>query len=603
MTSISQDKFLGYYHRELSYLRNAGQIFAAQHPKIARRLQLSDSESPDPHTERLLESFAFLSARLSQEIDDRVPQIASALLEVLYPHLINPVPSMAIAQFVVDPSKGKLTSGFDVSAKTRVQSFSEEGVACRFQTAYPVTLWPITVEAAEFIQPLDYQFETPQLHKSYLRLKLSCQGLDFSDLDLQTLRFFINADDALSLVLYEIIFAQTAIQVLKVVKDRQAYCLPKGSIQPVGFNANECILPSPEHSHPAYQILHEYFHFPKKYLFFDINNLNFKQAEQTVEILIGLDSHHPLENISISADNFRLGCTPIVNLFPKITDPLRLDHRKFEYRLVADQRRERTTEIYSIEKVLAGVDGSTETLVYHPYYSFDHQAQQTDPSIFWTARRTPSERRDVPGSDIYLRFVDLDFNPHTPPTETIYAQALCTNRFLAEQIPAGCLLQLEDKAPISKIICLTKPTSQVYTPNDGETMWRLISMLSVNHLSVSAGSTSLKALKESLLLYAKTAGNFHHNEIDSLVNIETHPTSRRLGEQAWRGFVNGLKITLTVNERAYTGESVFLLASVLRTFFALQTSLNSFVQLQVNSVQRQGEWMSWQPLHGAQIVL
>ena len=603
MTSISQDKFLSYYHRELSYLRNAGKVFASQHPKIARRLQLSESESPDPHTERLLESFAFLSARLSQDIDDRVPQIAAALLSVLYPHLIAPIPSMAIAQFVVDPAKGKLTSGFDIEKHTPVQSFAEEGIACRFRTAFPVTLWPISVESAEFVQPLDYTFHETKKHQWYLRLRLSCQGLDFSDLDLNSLRFFINGDDAISFLLYEIIFAQSQIQAYVATPDRVAKPLKPRSIKPVGFLESDCILPAPDHSQPAYQILHEYFHFPKKYLFFDVMNLDLSHADGEIELLIGVDDKQALDKITIGPDNFKLGCTPIVNLFPKITDPFKLDHHKFEYRLVPDQRRERTTEIYSVQKVLSGTAGSAETQTIHPYYSFSHEARSDNPDQFWIHRRVASDRRNIPGSDIYLRFVDLNFNPNVPPSETVYAQTLCTNRFLAEQIPVGGLLQLEDKSPTSKIICLTKPTTQIYSPDDGETMWRLISMLSVNHLSISAGATSLKALKETLTLYARTAGNFHHNEIDALVGIETHPISRRMGAEAWRGFVSGLKVTLTVNERAYTGESAFLLASVLRTFFALQTSINSFVQLQLNSVQRQGEWMSWEPLHGDQIIL
>ena len=148
----SPDKFLTYYHRELTYLRNAGQVFAAEHPKIARRLQLSLTDSPDPHTERLLESFAFLTARLSKEIDDRLPQVAAALLNVLYPHLISPIPTMAIAQFVVDPSKGKLTTGFDIPQHTPLLTHAEEGLSCRLRTAYAVTLWPITVSACDFVR-------------------------------------------------------------------------------------------------------------------------------------------------------------------------------------------------------------------------------------------------------------------------------------------------------------------------------------------------------------------------------------------------------------------------------------------------------------------
>src|SRR5471030_1545066 len=109
MITPGQEKFLTYYHRELSYLRNAGQDFAQQYPKIARRLQLG-TESPDPHMERLLESFSFLTARLSQEIDDRLPQISAALLGVLYPQLVNPIPAMAIAHFQADVTKGTLTT-------------------------------------------------------------------------------------------------------------------------------------------------------------------------------------------------------------------------------------------------------------------------------------------------------------------------------------------------------------------------------------------------------------------------------------------------------------------------------------------------------------
>jgi type VI secretion system protein ImpG len=204
---------------------------------------------------------------------------------------------------------------------------------------------------------------------------------------------------------------------------------------------------------------------------------------------------------------------------------------------------------------------------------------------------------------VVLSFVDLDFNPKLPPQQTIFAHTLCTNRFLAEQIPSGGVLQLEDRAPVSGITCLTKPTSQIYSPSDGETLWRLISQLSVNHLSLTSGTSSVKALKETLHLYSRTTQNHNHAEIDSIESLITNQTTRRMGAEAWRGFVNGLHITMTVNERSYTGISVWLLASVLRHFFTLQVSINSFVELQLNSKQRNGEWMRWQPLRGDQIIL
>lgn len=603
MITPGQEKFLTYYHRELTYLRNAGQDFSQKYPKIARRLQLG-TESPDPHMERLLESFSFLTARLSQEIDDRLPQISSALLSILYPYLVLPVPSMSIAQFMVDPAKGKLTTGALVPKHTPLFTYAEEGVACRFRTAYPVTLWPITVESAEFVQADNYVFyNTTRLAPWYLRLRLKIDGLDFSDLNMSTLRFHIAGDRGTSFHLYDMLCAQSQIQVLVSTEGNVLKALPPESFQPVGFQMDEGLLPSPEHAHPAYQMLHEYFHFPEKYLFFDIKNLDLKEGNDYADILISIGDPWEIDKMSISADNFKLGCTPIVNLFPKTTDPLRLDHRKFEYRLVADQRRERTTEIYSIDRVNLMEDSNAPSENLVPYFSFDHGAFESSPDIYWLSRRVSSEKRDVPGTDIYLSFVDLNFNAKLPATQVVFAQTLCTNRFLAEQVPEGGILQVDEEFPASKIVCLMQPTSQVYSPQDGETMWRLVSQLAINHLSISSGDVAITALKETLRLYAGYTTRQVFPEINALEGLKVHQTTRRLGDEAWRGFVNGLHITLTVNERSCTGGSIFLLASVLRNFFALQTTLNSFVEVQLNSVQRQGEWMKWKPLHGDQIIL
>jgi type VI secretion system protein ImpG len=604
VTQATENRFLTYYHREISYLRNAGKRFATKHPKIARRLELSENESPDPHTERLLESFAFLTARLSQEIDDRLPQISAALLNVLYPQLTNPIPAMSIAQFEVDPSKGKLTTGFDIPRHTPLFINAEEGVACRFQTAYPVTLWPIKVIHVDLIHGDQYSVVNGvKQSRWYLRLRLNCQGLNFSDLNLKRLVFHICSDTVQSFVVYEAIFAQTNPQILCSVDGQKAKILPKDSLKNIGFEPGHLLLPTPEHAHPAYQLLLEYFHFPEKFLFMELDHLDFKEGQETAEILISIQDVQQLEKMSLQPSLFRLGCTPIVNLFKKITDPLRLDHHKFEYLLSPDQRRERTTEIYSILKVTSALDDTPNTETFFPYFSFDHDTQRNKSNVYWLSRRVSTEKRDIPGTDILLSFVDLKFDPRVPPYQTVFAYTLCTNRFLADQVPAGGLLQLEDRAPISQVTCLNKPVSQIYSPQDGETLWRLISKLSVSQLSLTQQDTSLLALKETLRLYAGLSNRFNHPEIEALISLTCKPTTRRIGDQAWRGFVPGLKVELSVNEHSLTGSSVFLLTSVLRHFFALQVSMNSFVQLQLNSMQRHGEWMQWQPLSGDQITL
>lgn len=605
----NQDPFLTYYHRELTYLRHAGGLFATRHPKIAHRLGLNLEESPDPHMERLLESFAFLTARLSQEIDDRLPQISSALLSVLYPQLVNPIPAMAIAQFQVDTTQGTLTTGFSIPRETALFAHAEEGVACRFRTAYDVTLWPITVTHADFVPQDAYDIKGYGPKSPwYLRLRLQCpDGLLFSDLNLEELTFHLNGDRLLTFEMYGAIFAQQTPHVLLSKDHRTAVPLPVPSLRDVGFDENHLILPHPGHAHPAYQIVQEYFHFPEKYLFFSVQNISTQGTTNEIELLIAIEDPDVVGKIKLHPRNFLLGCTPIVNLFRRTTDPIRLDHRHTEYRLTPDQRRERTTEIYSLNRVLATQEGVPDPVEFQPYFSFNHQTDprhaSNQPSSFWLARRAPSLQKDIPGTELFLTFVDLDFNPNMPDVQTIYGDTLCTNRYLADQMSAGALLQIEDQAPINRIICLNKPVSQVHAPRDGETLWKLISHLSVNHLSLTQGKASLDVLKEMLRLYAGPASEYRHGEIRALEGLTCRPVTRRVGDQAWRGFIPGIEVSLTLNEKENAGNSVFLMAAVLRHFFALRVSLNSFVEVVLNSPQRQGEWMRWQPLPGEQLFL
>src|SRR5271167_3532043 len=101
-----------YYERELVFIRQLAQEFARQYPAAAGRLLLEPGRSVDPHVERLIEAFALLAARVQYKLDDEFPELTDALLGVLYPHYLAPVPSVAIVQFVPDPAQAALKKGF-----------------------------------------------------------------------------------------------------------------------------------------------------------------------------------------------------------------------------------------------------------------------------------------------------------------------------------------------------------------------------------------------------------------------------------------------------------------------------------------------------------
>lgn len=90
---------LPYYERELAFLRAHSREFAERYPKLAAQLLLSGEGCDDPHVERMIESFALMTARVSKKIEDSYPQFTEALLSVLYPHYLRPFPSCSIAHF------------------------------------------------------------------------------------------------------------------------------------------------------------------------------------------------------------------------------------------------------------------------------------------------------------------------------------------------------------------------------------------------------------------------------------------------------------------------------------------------------------------------
>lgn len=604
MARGTRDDLLGHYQRELGYLRRMGQAFAETYPKIASRLEIGGSESPDPHVERLIESFAFLTGRIQQNIDAEFPQIPQALLGILYPQFVDPIPSMTIAEFRVDSARGKLTSGYPVPEGTEVFANAPNGMTCRFRTAYPVTLWPVAVTEAEIESTDRYDFLDARSDvNAVLRLRITAEADPIRDLEMDSLRFHIHGDRVLNDALFEQIFVHAKGVALISDEDRsRPVMLRNYAIRPVGFERDEAVIDVPAHGQPAYHLLREFFTFPEKFLYFDIHGLSRAGAGKTLDILILLNAPPP-RSVQVEPEVFRLHTAPVVNLFRKTSEPIRIDGRRTEYRLVGDRRRELTTEIHSIRSVTASNQENADAVKVEPFFSFNHAAQQRDARAFWYARRDATGKSDIRGTDLFVSFVDLDFRPTKPATTTLFAHTLCTNRGLAEQLRAGAVLQTEIGAPISGITALYKPTPQLEPPTGGQTLWRLVSHLSLNYLSLSQFDGSLTALREILRLYANDAEPGTEQVIAGIRRMECRRAIARMGPDAWRGFARGVEVELTLDEQAFIGSSGILLASVLDRFLGLYASVNSFSQLSVRSLQRDGVWKKWPPRAGDQHLL
>jgi type VI secretion system protein ImpG len=603
----ADEDFLRYYFDELSYLRDAGRGFAREHDKVAKRLDMPHGETADPHVERLIESFAFLTARLQRQMKAEFPDITSALLGVLYPQLVQPLPPMAIACFDVGSTIKGLTDGFPIPRKTSLFAQDDSGLTCRFYTCYPATLWPVTVTEAVF-EPADYHGIASGGAVLRIQLRASADLLRKPEF-LASLRFFLDGPPELTGVLYDILFGTTTDVLLLDKSSPKPISLGVGALKSVGFGPEEEVLPYPANAQPGYRLLQEYFNFQEKFLFFDVEGLAKRPCTReaaadsdTLNLLFVLRDL-PSPQPTIFANNFRLGCTPIINLFPKTSEPIRLDNLQLEYRLVADIRRETTTEIHSITSVTSSTNPAAPVQRYEPFYSFRHSASGTGSNAFWLARRTRSDRDDLRGTDMYLSFVDLAFNPAIPADRAVFAHTLCTNRWLASQLPDRAQLNIDDATPVLRIACVTKPTVPLYPPLGGPSLWRLVSSLSLNSASLTSDAHGLEALQEILRLYAFNERGFVQQQIGGICSMQTRKVLRRFGPDAWRGFRRGTEITFVFDVMRYKGSSPLLMASVLRHFLGLYASVNTFTEVVAKRSTIDGEWKRWAPLASTQEIL
>jgi type VI secretion system protein ImpG len=612
MAIEGEAELLALYLGELAYLRTAGAEFAVKYPNVAGRLDFSDSGSTDPQIQRLIEAFAFLTARLQRQYNAQFPEIPTALLSILYPQLAAPLPSMAVAQFRPDPEQSRSLAGFTLPTGTPLFATERNGATCWFRTCYPVTFWPMEVTDVAIESPAIYAFLDSRADVGCcLRVRLSCLGnRTFAEFKPTSLRLFLYGARMTRFALYQLLSSQLrGIAVLPPGSDGETLTnptmLPGSSLRPVGFETHEAVLPYPPTAHQGFRLLQEYFAFPDKFLFFDIEGWPGEVVSNgTSADLLFLLAERPPHHVTVDSGTIRLGCAPIVNLFARTTEPIRLDHTRLEYRLVPDSRWESSTEIHSIIRVSRSSIFEDDSRTIRPFFSFTHADGAADKNVaLWLARRQPISNPAFTGTEMHLSFVDPGLNPANPADDVVFAHTLCTNRNLAGQMAVGTLLQLEVDAPLKSIVCASKPTPQSDPPLAGTTMWRLISHLSVNMLSLQDGADSLAALREILLLYCGTDKPGSARQIAGLASLATRRIVRRIGDEAWRGFVAGLEVAVEFDEEQFVGGSAYLLGAVLDRFFSLYAGVNAFTELVVSSKQRHGEWKRWPPRAGEAFVL
>ncbi len=619
--------FLECYNTELQHIRLMAGEFAKEFPKIAGRLALDPDGKeicPDPYVERLLEGFAYLTARVQVKLDAEFPRFTQSLLETVFPQYLAPTPSMAVVRFDPDLASKSLIGGFVIPRDTTIRTRASKGdsTRCVYRTAHEIKLWPVEiVQASYFDRNLHSLGLPPEAGaKAAISIQLEATAdLNFSEIGLDSLEIFLRGSDSLPALLMEHWVADSEglwVRDSSVAGSPWA-ALPSGSVRLIGMENHEALLPPAPNTFEGYRLLLEYFSFPQRFLFFKLLNLaNYTRElkSKRLEIAFALRKVDTEIGPKINSSLFALNCTPVVNLFPQKADRIELNDRSSEFHVVVDRTRPTDFEVYQIQSVTGYGATSGEQQEFRSFYrSGDSDSKNT--AYFTTHRkmRNPTEREKrfgklsaYSGCEVYISLADASSAPYRSGLEQLGVSVLCTNRHLPVSMSQGdrsAQFAVEVNGPIKSITCLSGPTSPRPSFATGETAWRIISHLSLNYLSLteSSGKNDAGALCQMLKLYVDPEDRSAQKQIDGILSVQSRPVLRRVPSLGMVAFARGLEITVNFDEDAFAGTGVFILGSVLEQFFARHVAINSFTETVICSKQR-GEILRWPTRTGKKIL-
>lgn len=618
-------RLLRHYESELSYLREMGAEFAQSFPKIAARLGMDGVEVLDPYVERLLEGVAFLSARVQLELELQYPNFTSQLLEIVYPHYLTPTPSMMVAAMVPDLTNPALADGFVLPRHTQIRSALADGLqtACQFRTAHDLTLWPLEIAEAEYIDGRGALVAAGVAigatdARAAIRLRLRRAGdLPIGALPLDRLSLFLGGQSAKGWQLHEMLCTDVTALVARSTDRRADWVLPlRGArVEQKGFAADEALLPTPRQSFDGYRLLQEYFAMPERFHFVDLTGLSgglARAAGSEVDIYILLRNGRPDMAAGITPDAFTLHTVPAINLFEKRCDRVLMSDADTEHHIVADRTAPLDFEVHSLLS-LTGISGEGEDdRTFRPFFSADDftAAGSGFPAYYTVSRkmrqRTEKERlqgarTSYLGSEMFVSLTDPNNAPYPAGIKQLAARAMVSNRDLPLLLASGAkdMFHLPDGGPVLAVRTPVSPTRPRPTLAQGDAAWRIIGHLSLNYLSIADTGTGsgAAALRELVGLYAPLADRATEKQVEGIVAVTSRPIVRRISDEVLSTAVRGLEIRLTMDDSAFEGTGSYLLGAVLERFFRRYATINSFTET-VLATQSRGEIARWRPETG-----
>ena len=607
------DELLRYYEEELGLFGQFAREFRARYPKPAGELHLSGETYEDPAVARLIQSVALMSARIKKRLDDDYPKFTESLLESLYPHYLRPLPSYSVAQVGYRGEAETPQASTLLARGTVLRTSAGHDTPCLFRTVYEVTLAPLAVSGVAFAPLMTAPRATrlPRGVGAGIGITLSGAGgrADLRAALPPSLRLFADGEASLRAALLDTLFLRCAGAWLQVGDEPAWLPLAKVPLRLAGFDESDAMLPFPARSHPALRLLTEYFCYPEKFNFIDVDLdevralLPPRCARFTLHLGVSgitpdSDTAHLLSNLS--PRNLLPGCTPVINLFPKAGAPLQLSYTSADYPLLADTAHAADYEIHSVDAVRLVRDsaGAAAVTRFAPLYAPLDTPLDTPPGVrpdtpsergkgpermhYWITRRDHATAAVSPGHEMRIALIDADFRSTEAAGATLSTDLTCSNRDAPARLRYGSPqgdLRTDELSGGHPIRLLRKPTPTWRFDSARGAHWRLIA-----HLSPSLAGLTMAGLadfQKMLALYDLPRSPVAERQIAGIVGLEHGAVRAWIRTAPVATLMPGIGIRVTIDEDAFAGTGLAVFVRVLDHYFALNAQLNCFTRLQV----------------------
>jgi type VI secretion system protein ImpG len=580
--------FNKYYQDELAYLRELGREFGRAYPSLAPMLAGSGA---DPDVERLLEGVAFLTGRIRQKLDDEMPEFVHSLSALLFPHLVKPLPSASILE--MKPIANALRGAQVVPAGTEFASVPVDGAACTFQSTMPCELTPIAIDAV--------RLETIAGGRQQIAVSLrSTSGTPLALALPAALRLHFTGEPQVAFGLLLATLRQLTDVALSVPAenggDAREISLGTKVLRWVGFEEDEGLLPMSRHVFPGFRLLEEYYALPAKFAFVDVGDVR-RVAEidaeaQRVTLLFRLERALP-PSTRISAQNIRLHCVPIVNVFQATADPIRPAPERERFVVRVAGLPPSHGEVYAVMRVQAILRGSAARAVIPAFHEFAHG--ESAGNGFYTTHLSPSVTGD--GADLSMSFGAPEGGGLFLDAETISVDLLATNREVTRALRPGDVSVHTASSPAFVTFSnLTAVTPHVPPPLGRELQWRAVAHAATNLRALTEPAV-LRAILEVYNLHAivdRQAARANELRAAAIRDIRVRPEERLHRGAA----VRGVGIDVDLDEEGFAGDGdLFLFAAVLDRILGERVSINSFSHAVFRGTRTKIEFR-WPPRNG-----